>query len=142
MLLVLPEYFILIFLFMGVYGMYHGVEISHPLYSVLFLDLIFPLAASILNMLAYHMVPIEKYVMVANVMSAICIQIHCNCWCVTSIIRYFYIVHEKWIHDKVPNVRKQSLVAIIFTFLLFFVFLIPALGYPLSLGKFLINKKQ
>ena len=133
--LVIPEYVIFVFLVIGVYGMYTGVEISHPLYSVLFINLIFPLCASVINITAYQMISAEKYIMLANAISALCIEFHCNCWCVTSIVRYIYIVHEKWIHDKVPNVRHQSIAAIALTISFFFVLLIPALGYPVYLGK-------
>jgi len=40
LLLVLPDHANLILLLFAVYGMYQGIEIRHPLYSVLFMNLI------------------------------------------------------------------------------------------------------
>ena len=41
LILILPETLNLIFLISGVTGMYNGVEIQHPLYTVLFTNLVF-----------------------------------------------------------------------------------------------------
>ena len=134
-LLVIPDYIIPIFLLIAVYGMYHGVEISHPLYSVLFLNLIFTLCASVINISAFQMLSTEKYILLTNLMSVMCIQFHCNCWCVTSLVRYIYIIHEKWIYEKIPKVKHQSIASISLTFVFFFLLMAIIVGNSISLGK-------
>ena len=92
-ILVAPEFVNLIFLIIGIYGMQKGIEISHPLYAILFLNLITSLAVTLINISAFPFTQSEQYVIVSNSMNGSSLVFHCNCWCVTSIMRYLYIVH-------------------------------------------------
>jgi hypothetical protein len=92
-ILVAPEFVNLIFLIIGIYGMQRGIEISHPLYAILFLNLITSLAVTLVNISAFPFTHSEQYVIVSNSMNGSSLVFHCNCWCVSSIMRYLYIVH-------------------------------------------------
>ena len=135
LLLVIPDYFNIFFLLLALFGMYHGVEISHPLYSMLFVNLIIPLSASVTNICAYQIVSTERYIMISNFLNALCLQFHCNCWCVTSVIRYIYIVHENWIHNKIPIMRHQCVLAFLATLVSLVALITPGFGYGISMGN-------
>ena len=49
---------------MGVLGMYHGIEILHPLYMVLFGNLIVPLISTVSNLLLFLLISFDRFVMV------------------------------------------------------------------------------
>ena len=53
-LLIVPEYFNLIVLIVGVYGMYQGIEITHPLYAILFVNLIVPLCFTSMDLVMFQ----------------------------------------------------------------------------------------
>ena len=134
-LLVIPEYFNICLLLIGVYGIYRGVEISHPIYFILFVNLIIPLSVSVINIIAYQITSTKKYLMMASSLSGLCLAFHCNCWCVTSIIRYLYIVHENWIHNKIPNFKHQCIVALAATLASLFSLMAPSFVYSISIGN-------
>ena len=134
-LLVVPECFNLLLLFLGVYGMYQGVEIQHPLYAILFADMIVPMISSLVNIVSFPFVPVLKYIVWSNLSTVICLFFHCTCWCVTSAIRYIYIVHENWLQRVVPNVNLQCWAAFISTIVLALCCTIPMFAYGSSVGK-------
>jgi uncharacterized membrane protein len=41
--MIVPDFFNCVVLLLGIYGMYHGIEIQHPLYAIMFLNLIIAL---------------------------------------------------------------------------------------------------
>ena len=49
MFIIGPELINMAFLLLGIYGMYRGIEIQHPLYAILFCNLIVPLISTIIN---------------------------------------------------------------------------------------------
>ena len=51
-----------ILLGLGVYGMYQGIEIAHPVYSVLFLNLCFNFGVTIFNLVLVIFVPLNVWV--------------------------------------------------------------------------------
>ncbi len=60
--LVLPEYVCFAFLLIGIYTMSHGIEIiMHPLYAVLFLNLLVSCLSTVINIAAFALVSISKY---------------------------------------------------------------------------------
>ena len=107
-----PEYFNLITLLLGMYGMYQGVEIQHPLYSVLLVNLIVSWFSSILNCIAFVLLPTLLYLKLTVSGSAIVLYFHCICWLLTNIIRHVYIVHDIWLHKMIPNVKVQCGIAV------------------------------
>jgi hypothetical protein len=137
--MIVPEYFNLVFLLAGIYGMYQGIEIKHPLYAVIFLNLSFALFLTVVDLIVYFFLPTDRFVVILNASSVASLFFHCTCWCVTSIIRYLYIVHENWIHIVVPSHQKQCFLAFGLTFILFFTLTVPPFGYARFLGKYLAS---
>ena len=116
-ILVFPEFTNLTFLIIGVYTMYQGIEIYHPLYAILFVNLLIALSVTVVNISAFPFIHIEKYVMLSNSTNGFfSLLFHCNCWCICSIIRFIYMVHESWIHSRLPNPKLQCAIAIVITF--------------------------
>ena len=63
--LVLPKNVCLAFLLIGIYTMSHGIEIiMHPLYAVLFLNLLVSCLSTVINIAAFALVSISKYIKV------------------------------------------------------------------------------
>jgi hypothetical protein len=58
-----PEYVNIILLSLAIYGMYQGIEIKHPLFTILFVTLIEAFLTSVTEILAYFFVPAGKYIM-------------------------------------------------------------------------------
>ena len=133
-ILIAPECLNCIFLLMGIYGMYQGIEIQHPLYAMMFLNLIVALFFTILDLIAFFFISTDRFVSISNASSGFTLFFHCTCWCVTSIIRYVYIVHEAWIHNVMPSHRRQSYLAFGFSFILFLTLSFPPIGYAMYLG--------
>jgi len=133
--MIVPEYFNLVFLLAGIYGMYQGIEIKHPLYAVIFLNLIVALFFTLLDLAVFFFLSTDRFVSILNASSTVALFFHCTCWCVTSIIRYLYIVHENWIHSVVPGHQKQCCLAFGFSFILFFALTFPPVGYGMFLGS-------
>jgi hypothetical protein len=134
-ILVVPEYVNLNFLIIGIYGMHQGIEISHPLYAILFLNLITALAVTIINISAFPFINSEHYVIVSNATNGLSLVFHCNCWCVSSIIRYLYIVHDSWVHSMIPDLKHQRYLAIFTTCASNVAVLLPVYGFAMYLGN-------
>ena len=60
--LVFSESFGLILMIFGLVGMFKGIEISHPVYSVLFQNLCFNALVTLVNLLAGMLVPFQTWV--------------------------------------------------------------------------------
>ena len=133
--LVAPEYLNFVVLLLAVYGMYQGVEIQHPLFAVLFLNLITPLCFTAIDMIGFMMIPSSKYITLSNNNSLFCVYFHCTCWCLSSIIRYIYIVSPDWIHNLIPNTRTQCFATYIMAFVMSFLLSTPMYSYIMYLGK-------
>ena len=58
---ILPESFNTLVLTFGLLGMYNGVQIVHPLYAVLFANLLVPLVSSAINISSFNFISVEKY---------------------------------------------------------------------------------
>ena len=134
-ILVIPEFVNLNFLIIGIYGMHQGIQISHPIYAILFLNLTISLATTLINICAFPFSHSEHYVMMSNAMNGLSIVFHCNCWCISSIIRYLYIVHDSWIHSRIPNIKHQRNLAVFTTCVSNVALLLPVSGFAMYLGK-------
>ena len=134
-LLILPECVNIICLLLGLYGMYHGIEIQHPLYAILFVNLIVACATSVLDLLVFIFIRSERYLIFSNLMNNIGIMHHCSCWCVSSILRFIYIVYDDWFHSHISSIKLQCTLAIICEQSLALFFGLPALGVVISFGK-------
>jgi hypothetical protein len=60
--LVVPEYVNVILLSLAIYGMYQGIKIKHPLYTILFTALIVALLSSVTDILAFFFVSTKQYI--------------------------------------------------------------------------------
>ena len=78
--LVIPEFIYLVIFILGIYGMYQGIEIQHPLYAVLFLNLLVPSTFTAVNITAFPFISTEEYIKVSNLSCAFCLYFHCTSW--------------------------------------------------------------
>ena len=132
---VLPEYFNLFLLSCGIYGMYQGIEISHPLYAVLFQNLIVSLISTLLDIIVFWFISNYKYVIFANILNVFSLFFHCTSWCVTSGLRFVYIIYGDWFNNWIPNQKLQCSSAVILTCALTVIESLPTFAVLLSLGK-------
>jgi hypothetical protein len=98
------------------YNMYKGIEIGHPIYAVIFCDLIGTLTSSLINTAILPFVDTCRYTSLANGNSIVFLAFHCCCWCVLSILRYIYIIKKAWLDEKFPDsssLLKVSLSALV-----------------------------
>ena len=134
-ILVLPEFFNFSFLIVGVFGLHQGTEIIHPIYANLFINLLFSLTATIINILAFPFIESNHYVPLSTGGNGLSVEFHCSCWCVTSCICYIYILHDEWIFSVIPNIKVQCYLSIAATFGLFFAIQFPVYGFAISNGE-------
>jgi len=134
-IIIFPDYINLVCLSFGVYGMYRAIAIQHPLYAILFLNLVVPLVLTCITIVAFMIIPNKRFVVLANTCSLLSLFFHCTCWCVSSIIRYVYIIHDVWIHKHIPSTKHQCALAFVFAFTAFTCFSAPIIGYALHLGN-------
>lgn len=86
-IIILPDCVGIFILLLAVFGMYYGIEVRHPLYAILYANLIFALLCSLTS-----------------------------AWGMTSIIRYIWLYHNDWIHSLIPNPTAQCLISILWLF--------------------------
>jgi hypothetical protein len=96
------------------------VAIAHPVYAVLFCNLLITLVSSIIDVFIFPFITILKYTNLVSRNSIMCVLFHCCSWCILSVLRYQYIVNTKWVHEKFPNPKTICALAI---FALFFIFI-------------------
>ncbi len=133
--LFVPELINIAFLLLGLYGMYRGIEIQHPLYAILFFNLIVPLITSSINIIVYGFSTLDQYIKVSNLTNALSVYFHGTCWLLSSFIRYLYIMHNDWLFSKFPDIRKQCFIAIGIEIALTILLMMPLVGTAILLGK-------
>ena len=133
--MVIPEFASLICLLSGIYGMFHGIEVCHPIYAVLFTNLVSALLSTILNLVLFTNLEIETYVRFANASNGWYLVFHCNAWCITSILRYLYILHSDWVDTNFPSQKKLAKLTVAITFLSYVVLISPMIAISINLGK-------
>jgi hypothetical protein len=82
------------FLFVCIYGMYRGIEIGHPIYALLFTNLMFPLVCIILNLIAMPFLPFEVWLRLTMLFNVVSTLFHMTSWTVISVLRYIFIEHR------------------------------------------------
>ena len=129
------EAFNMVLLFLVTNGFYQGIEIQHPLYAVLFLNLVLSLANSTISVLGWMLLPFKIFVRLLNSLNVIHVFSMCSNWSVISIIRYVYILHENWLHTAMPSPTMRWCTAIGLS--LFFTLLqsSPVIAIAIILGK-------
>jgi len=133
-ILITPELLNFVLLLIGINGMYKGIEIQHPLYSILFLNLTFAWFSTLINATAFNFVTDGTYLRLANSTSSFALYFHVICWLVTTVIRYLYILHDVWLHKTIPNAQVQCFISIGSVFGLTMALASPSFGYALLLG--------
>jgi hypothetical protein len=127
--IIAPEYFNFIFLFIAIYGMYHGIEIQHPLYAVLFSNIVFPLLTTSIDIVAFPLINNDFYVRLSNSHCWLCLSFHCTSWLTTSVVRYLYIHHNDWLHRLIGNVKVQCFIAVGLTCVVSFSLSVAPFGF-------------
>jgi hypothetical protein len=134
-LCVVPEYLNLFFLSCGLYGMYQGIEIAHPLYAVLFLNIIASLVFTLLNITVFFFISTVRYIAFSNMMNALSLFFHCTSWCVTSVLRFVYIIYGDWFNNLIPSQKLQCASAVIMTCALTVIQSLPTIAVLKYNGK-------
>jgi hypothetical protein len=115
---------------------YSGIEISHPVYAVLFYNLVIALLSSFINSMIFPFVKNINFTNLVNGNSVACLLFHCSSWCVLSLLRYMYIIHKSWIDETFPEPFKLLLLSVVgviflFSFGLFTIILtVTQFGWP------------
>jgi hypothetical protein len=87
LLVLLPELPALPIFAVGIYIMYRGVEIGHPVYSIIFFALIFASLATALILMTSPFVDIDDLKNVSSISNMIAMLFHHSSWAVISILR-------------------------------------------------------
>jgi hypothetical protein len=101
--------------------MYNGVEIEHPVYRVLFCNLIVTFSSSAVNLIAYPIEKEIKYSTIVNSNNAFSLLFHCCCWLIVSLLRFVYIVHKDWLLERFPDqivLNKLAVASVFVTYLI------------------------
>ncbi len=128
------ELIISILLMIGIRQMYHGIEIKHPVYGILFGNLIAALGSSLINIFVFPFVTFLKYSNLANTNNTIFLEFYYSSWCVLSILRYFYIIHTKWLHEKFPDAKRLLMLSYLGIFFIFQLCFISITGPLMAFG--------
>ncbi len=83
--------------------MYNGIDIEHPVFRVLFCNLIAAFFLSAVNLVAFPFNLEIKYSTIVTGTNASCLIFHCCCWFVVSLLRYLYIIHKDWLLNRYPD---------------------------------------
>ena len=138
--IIVPDLANLLFLTSALFGMYNGIEISHPVYAVLFSNLSLATLSAVINISSINWVDISVFLIIANASNTWYMIFHCVTWSVTSILRYFYILHGQWIDKTFPDQKTLTTVSILAVFAIFSLLLTPLISIITHLGKhFKIN---
>ena len=90
---------------------------------------------SAVDIVIFGFVTTKQYLLLSNALIALSLYFHCTAWLVTSLFRFIYIEHEEWIHMLIPSVKKQAVVAVCLTLLVYPFFGFPPYGFAMTLGK-------
>ena len=75
-----PEVLDLILLAAGLIGMYRGIKIGHPVYSLLFTNLVFPFVATVVNVVTLFVIPLSTWLRIAPYLNYLCLMFHSTTW--------------------------------------------------------------
>jgi len=75
-----PEVLNLVLLAAGLCGMYLGIEIGHPVYSLLFTNLVFPFTVTVINLVSFMAVPLGTWLRILPYLNYLCLMFHSTSW--------------------------------------------------------------
>jgi hypothetical protein len=119
-----------------VYKMYKEIEISHPVYAIIFSNLITSLLSSLLNSIIFPFISSYRYTNLVNGNNILCLCFHFSCWCILSFLRYMYILKKDYLDENFSEPGKLLKVSMFALFLLFAINVSSSLstgmyfGYP------------
>ncbi len=113
---VFPEVSNLFLFVAGVYGMFQGTDINHPVYALLFSNLIFPLVATILNFVILIFATFDQWMRGSMITNYLSTHFHLVSWSIISILRFLYLEHQSWLDSKFPDVKKLQIVSLLAQF--------------------------
>jgi hypothetical protein len=120
-----PEFLNFVLLSAGIFQMFNGIEIDHPVFHILFLNLIFTQISSLINILAFtfeFLIPINiKLSTILNSNNGLTLIFHCCCWAIVSALHYLYIKKKKWLEEHYPDqkqIKNLSMVLLISLYIL------------------------
>jgi hypothetical protein len=89
--------------FTVLYNIYKGIEISHPVYAIVFCNNFINLVSSLINVAILPFVINYKYTVLVNGNNAVCLVFNSCCWCILSLLRYLYVTKKTWLQNKFPE---------------------------------------
>ena len=75
-----PECLNFVFLALGLYEMYNGIEIKHPLYATVYLNLIVALLFTLIDLTALIFLSVDKFVTLSKTTGGFSLFFHCSTW--------------------------------------------------------------
>jgi hypothetical protein len=78
LVLLTPECFNFIFLVLGLYEMYNGIEIQHPLYATVYLNLMVALLFTTIDLTSLIFLPVDKFVTLSKQTGGFTVLFHCS----------------------------------------------------------------
>ena len=109
---ILPELISLPVLALFILVMFQGVEIDHPIYKVLFNNLIFLLFFNVIIICSAFPSNMKIFINVSGFGNLIGLLHHHTSWMVLSGLRYAYIVKPDWLHSTWPDVKRLRMVSV------------------------------
>ena len=97
--------------------MYIGIEISHPVYAMLTVNLILPAALTIVDFLLLVAVPFDLWYHQNLFLNSLCSLFHTTSWTIISVLRYVLIEHREWLDKQWSVITKLTPIMIVSQFL-------------------------
>ena len=110
----------IVVLLVSIHQMYLEIEISHPIYCILFSNLVSGLIASISDILILTLTSGLTITIIVKACAVFSVLFHCYCWGIVSILRYLYIIESNWLHAKFPEPWKLTIAALVTVYTLYF----------------------
>jgi len=115
----IPDILDFVLLLVAIYGMYQGIEISHPVYALLFSNLVFPFVVTTLNLTFFLILPFNTWTRLSLYGNVLSIHFHMTSWSIISVLRYVYIEHKEWIERKWSGPKELRYIALFAQFFSF-----------------------
>jgi hypothetical protein len=121
-------------IYIVVYKVYKEIEISHPVYAIIFCNLITSLLSSGLNSLIFPFISSFRYTSLVNGNNIACLHFHFCCWCILSILRYMYIIKKDWLDENFSDPAKLLKISMFALFMLFAINVSSSLATAIYFG--------
>ena len=92
----------------GIRLMHQGIEIGHPVYAILFNNLLVTLIACLVEIVLLLMPTATRPESMIKACSIFSGLFHIYSWLLVSMLRYIYIIHIDWIDDKFSEPKRLT----------------------------------